>query len=64
MAKLARDFMPHIRTREQLWEMQYQLRANMNEYVDRMLSNSRQFFLENELDPMKLPDFIRTFSHT
>ncbi|XP_046393509.1 uncharacterized protein LOC124161265 [Ischnura elegans] len=62
MARLARDYMPHIRTREQLKQLEADMKANMNQYVDRLLGNAKSFFLENEMDPMPLPDYIRTFS--
>ncbi|XP_046393510.1 mite allergen Der f 7-like [Ischnura elegans] len=61
MARLARDYMPHIKTQEQLRNMEIQLRANMNQYVDHLLVNARTYFLESGLDPMTLPDYIRSF---
>ncbi|XP_071455337.1 uncharacterized protein [Hetaerina americana] len=62
MALLARRFNPRIETGLQLKIYEKMVKANMNDYVDRMLKNAAQFMMDHGYEPMELPDISQPFS--
>ncbi|XP_046393277.1 uncharacterized protein LOC124161112 [Ischnura elegans] len=56
--------LPAVRPRHDVLVYNRTPRANMNEYVDKLLENAKKFMIENGLDPYQLDDITQSFSAT